>query len=269
MKPYVTGKRHKKRKNRTLIRFVLIISICLVIATVVNYTNLFQTVINSVLPNGKTQLSEYTAKHNLSLSAYPQDLIDLYERNPETKDFVFEYPFVKDNPPAVDLSGIDTSTVPLFLQWDQRWGYNQYSNELFGLSGCGPTCLSMVAVYLTGDTKMDPSWMGEFATSHGYSTDGNGSAWALFSEGGKTLGFDVTEIPLDEQRVIDNLQVGNPIAAVMGPGDFTSTGHFIVFTGYEDGKLKVNDPNSKANSEKLWEFAQIQSQIRNLWVFRN
>lgn len=79
----------------------------------------------------------------------------------------------------------------------------------------------------------------------------------------------MTEIPLDEQRIINNLQVGNPIVAVMGPGDFTSSGHFIIFTGYEDGKLKVNDPNSKANSEKLWDFSKIQGQIKDLWVFRN
>ncbi len=29
---------------------------------------------------------------------------------------------------------------------------------------------------------------------------------------------------------------------------------------------KVNDPNSKARSEKLWDLASIKGQIRNLWV---
>lgn len=91
---------------------------------------------------------------------------------------------------------------------------------------------------------------------------------ALFG-GRKRAGFDVTEIPLDEERVIANLEVNNPIVAVMGPGDFTTTGHFIVLTGYENGKIKVNDPNNRENSEKLWEFDRIQSQIRDLWVFRN
>ena len=155
------------------------------------------------------------------------------------------------------------------MQWDQRWGYQQYAGDVFGLTGCGPTCLSMVAMYLTGDTSMTPGWMGQFAEDSGYASDGNGSAWALISEGGQQLGFDVTEIPLDEQRVIDNLEVGNPIVVIMGPGDFTTSGHFIVFTGYEDGKIKVNDPNSRKNSEKLWEFSDIQDQIRNLWAFRS
>ena len=78
----------------------------------------------------------------------------------------------------------------------------------------------------------------------------------------------MTEIPLDEKRIAENLKVGNPVVAVMGPGDFTTDGHFIVFVDYEDGKIRVNDPNSKVNSEKLWEFDSISSQIKQLWVFR-
>ena len=82
------------------------------------------------------------------------------------------------------------------------------------------------------------------------------------------MGLDVVEIPLDENRVIDNLKVGNPIICVMGPGDFTTTGHFIVMTEYKEGKIKINDPNSKLRSEKLWYFDDIKCQIRNLWVCR-
>lgn len=212
---------------------------------------------------------EYANDHNLKISDYPQDLLDLYARNPETEKFVLEYPERKDQPSSIDLSQYqDTSTVPLLMQWDQQWGYETYSGNLFGLTGCGPTCLSMVAIYLSGDTTMNPAWMGEFATQHGYVSEGNGSAWTLFSEGGRELGFDVTEIPLDEQRIIKNLQVGNPIVVSMGKGDFTTTGHFIVMTGYTDGKIQVNDPNSRANSEKLWSFDNIKGQIKNLWVFR-
>ena len=48
--------------------------------------------------------------------------------------------------------------------------------------------------------------------------------------------------------------------------DFTTTGHYIVLVGTEDGLLRVNDPNSYANSEKLWTYEQLESQFRNLWV---
>ena len=82
------------------------------------------------------------------------------------------------------------------------------------------------------------------------------------------MGLDVTELPLDKNRIIRNLQVGNPIICVMGPGDFTSTGHFIVMTGYVDGKISVNDPNSPSRSNMLWDYEDIKDQIRNLWACR-
>ena len=138
-----------------------------------------------------------------------------------------------------------------------------------GLSGCGPTCLFMVTIYLTGDTSKNPVWMADFATEHGYAVDGVGSDWSLMSLGGAELGLDVTEIPADRERVKNNLSVGNPIIAIMGPGDFTSDGHFIVLTGMEDGKWTVNDPNSRKNSEKDWNPDTVLGQARNLWVFRN
>lgn len=43
--------------------------------------------------------------------------------------------------------------IPLLLQWDQRWGYVSYGSSDIALSGCAPTCLSMVIVGLTGNLK--------------------------------------------------------------------------------------------------------------------
>ena len=264
------SKRKVKRRKRHPKLLWTVAIFCIIFAlTTGKGGNLLDSIVDNIsISQGTPKLKRYAKEHGLLLSDYPQKLIELYERNPETKQFVFEYPLKKDNPPAATLDSINTSSVPLFLQWDQRWGYEQYSGDLLGLTGCGPTCLSMVSVYLTGDTTMTPSSMAKFAESHGYASTGNGSSWTLFSEGGVKLGFDVTEIPLVEKRIVDNLNVGNPIVAIMGPGDFTTTGHFIVVTGYKDGKIKINDPNSKKNSEKLWDFSKIKGQIRNLWVFR-
>jgi hypothetical protein len=214
-------------------------------------------------------LEDFAKKHDLTMEAYPPELLELLERNQEAKKFVWEYPLKKDERPEIDLSEYaDADEMPLLMQWDQRWGYTQYSGNVMGLTGCGPTCLSMVAMYLSNDTTRDPAWMAEFSTENGYAAEGSGTAWALFSEGGERLGFDVTEIPLDEKRIADNLEVGNPVVAVMGPGAFTTEGHFIVFTRYENGKLRVNDPNSRANTDKPWDFEEISSQIKQLWVFR-
>ena len=37
-------------------------------------------------------------------------------------------------------------------------------------------------------------------------------------------------------------------------------------TGYEDGMIRINDPNSPLRSQTLWSYDRIQDQIRNLWV---
>ena len=219
--------------------------------------------------NSNPLICEFALKNRILITEWPEELVELLDKNPETKDFVLNYPLLKDSTPEIDLSEhTDTDCVPLLFQWDQRWGYNQYAGELMGLSGCGPTCLSMVCLYLLDDPTYTPKYIAEFAEENGYSVDGNGSAWTLISNGGVELGLDVTEIPLDENRIIRNLEAGNPIICVMGLGDFTSTGHYIVLTEYADGMVTVNDPNSNARSEQRWELTSIIGQIRNLWVCR-
>lgn len=202
------------------------------------------------------------------LSLYPPKLVELLTKNPETEKFVLEYFTAKDKEYVIDVSNYGRDTVPLFLQWDQRWGYIQYGTDVAGLTACGPTCLAMVGYYLTGDPYYSPDKMMQFATQNGYCTPGGGTPWILFSQGGVQLGFKVTELPLDKNRIRINLQAGVPIVCSMGPGIFTTTGHYIVLTGWEDGKIRINDPNSIANSEKLWTYEEIKSQIRNLWAFQ-
>ena len=215
------------------------------------------------------ELHTYAEQHETALADYPDALVQLYARNPDARDFVRDYPKKKNLTPTIDLSGLAGSeTVPLLLQWDERWGYREYNESIIGLAGCGPTCLSMVTIYLTGDTTKDPLWMCQFAEEHQFNVPGSGSKWALISEGGRMLGLDVTQIPLDQDRIYRNLDVGNPIIVVVGPGDFTTDGHFLVLTGHDGDKITLNDPNSPTNSQKSWDYDTLAGQIQSLWVLR-
>ena len=208
----------------------------------------------------------YAKENGYSFRDYPESLIELLKRNPEAEQFVLQYPSTKDNAPAIDMTPyLNTEKVPLFLQWDARWGYMTYGSDVAGLTGCGPVCLSMAAVYVTDDPAFSPDKMIRFAADNNYYVSGSGSSWTLISEGGVRLGLDVAELPLDEGRIRKALNAGMPVICAMGPGDFTTTGHFIVITGVQDGKFTVNDPNSQRNSEKLWSYEAIKGQIRNLW----
>ena len=214
------------------------------------------------------RVKAYADEMGVSYWKYPESLIDLLERNPETEEFVLEYPFRDEQ--ELEIFEYDLSEgVPLMMQWDKRWGYLHYGSDMVGITGCGPVCLAMAGYYVTdGDDDFHPEKIVEFAEKNGYYSKGNGSSWTLISEGGVKLGLDVTEIPLVKKRVMDNLEVDNPIICSMRAGDFTTSGHYIVLVGCEDGLIQVNDPNSYANSEKLWSYEQIEGQIRNLWVIR-
>ena len=63
------------------------------------------------------------------------------------------------------------------------------------------------------------------------------------------------------------LEDGRVIVANVGPGVFTEIGHYLLVVGYEDGKFQINDPNSPANSQKLWEFEEFADQIKMMWSF--
>lgn len=217
-------------------------------------------------------IEAYASQHALTIGAWPQELIDLLDRNPETEEFVLGYPYHNGADEYIDIS-VDIgpyNEIPEFYQWDQRWGYKTYGSNLMGLTGCGPTCLSMVAVHLLGDTSMNPAWMADYSMDNGYYDYENmsGTFWTLMTDGATGLGLEAIEITADEQRMIDNLDVGNPIICIMGPGVFTDEGHFIVITGYSDGKFTIHDPNSIENTQKEWEYDEFADQIMNIWTYR-
>ena len=112
---------------------------------------------------------------------------------------------------------------------------------------------------------MNPKDLAAFAEDSGYYASGYGSSWTLISEGSTRLGLTATEMPLVKKKMTDALEAGHPVILAMGAGDFTTTGHYIVLTGLQDGQFTVNDPNSIENSQKLWSYEQLEDQIRNIW----
>lgn len=214
-------------------------------------------------------IKEYADAHSIPYEKYPDEIIDMLGRNSETEDFVLSFPQEYGKAHTVDMSEYEScKTVPLFIQWDKRWGYMDYSGGVAGLTACGPLCLSMAAYYLTKSPDMSPDKIIEFAKENNYYAEGNGSRWTLISEGGEKLGLSVTELPLVKSKIINSLENGFPVICAMGKGHFTSTGHFIVLTGCENGKFSVNDPNSRERSRQLWNYDEIKDEIRNIWEIK-
>lgn len=199
---------------------------------------------------------------------YPQALRELVQKNPETLDFVYDYPINSTLTPEIDLSAeASGGTVPLLLQWDERWGYRSYGSGLIGYTGCGPTCLSMVALYLTGDANYDPGTVAQYAQQQGYYVEGSGTAWEMMATGCAHFGLKSEEIGLDENEMATALSGGKVLICSMGPGDFTDGGHYIVLTGHSDAGFSICDPNSPKRSAQTWTFDRLKNQIRNVWAF--
>lgn len=200
---------------------------------------------------------------------YPDFMVQLLDRYPETLPFVYDYPKAKDKEVSIDLSDeVTRGTVPLFLQWDERWGYREYGNDLMAITGCGPTCLSMVLCALTGDADWSPWAVAQYADKNGYYVEGTGTAWALMSQGAAELGLSAEEMSLSESGIRERLSMGQPIICSMGPGDFTTAGHFVVLSGLnDDGTIQIRDTNSPKNSDQSWELSRLMNQMRNLWAY--
>lgn len=218
------------------------------------------------------ELELFASEHGFTLEDYPEKILELYERNSEAREYCMNYPLEYGKEHENDISGYaDYEGVPLFIQWDKQWGYKDYIGSVGGLSACGPTCLSMVTYYFTRDPEMTPAYMMEFAEKHKYGLKGAGTQWSLFSEGAEKLGLDMKELTSEqiqsEKQIARVLDSGRIIVMNVRPGIFTTVGHYMLVVGYEDGKFKLNDPNSPDNSAKLWEFDEFDQDIKMMWSF--
>ena len=222
-------------------------------------------------------LQRFIENNGLTRADYPDFVLESYQKCAELygeyfecQDFYLNYPLLKEVTHEIDISGLDRSNgVPLMLQWDERWGYLEYGVSVCGIGGCGPTSLSMVAYYLTGDSKYTPAYMMQYATENKHVIPTGGTDWSLFGTGAVELGFQVEQLPNVERTVAKRLEAGIPVVVNVGPGTFTTGGHYMVLVGYENGMFRINDPNSPEYSSRLWAWDDFQDQVRNFWAISN
>ncbi len=198
---------------------------------------------------------------------YPEELRILLSGNADTFDFVYAYPKKKGKLFSDTLGNITKGEFPYLLQWDERWGYASYGDNMIAINGCAPTTLSMVIAGLTGRSDVTPYTVAKYSESKGYYVAGVGTSWNLLDDVGS---FGITNVPVlnTYESISASLTSHHPIICSMLPGDFTKTGHFILLYGMQDGDIKVYDPNSISRSEKLWSYDAIKDQIAELWCYQ-
>lgn len=201
------------------------------------------------------------------MDQYPEALLNNLCCNPNMLDFALGYQENYDTTSGT-LEASELDGIPLFIQWDKRWGYDAYGNDVIGLSGCGPTCLSMIVIGLTKNQEATPDKLADYATEHGYYEQNSGTKWSFMDEVDAVYGVQGYYIYLSKDNMQEELSQGHPLVCAMRSGDFTSQGHFIVIAGMEGDKFLVHDPNSIERSQQLWDYDTLQYQISAIWAFK-
>lgn len=217
----------------------------------------------------------------LNMQDYPDWLLEHMIAQPETIDWVVEYPeYMKKSEEEINqiaLEPVDLEQyemhgqIPIFYQWTSTWGYAKYGEEQIAIDGCGPTCLAMVAVGLTGDTSYTPKKVADISMEIGTYLSDTGTTWDLMEKGPGQMGFQSWQMKSwSASAILQELESGHPVICSMKEGNFTTQGHFIVLAGVaEDGKVLVNDPNSKVRTQTEWDAQELLDQAKGMWAFSN
>lgn len=159
--------------------------------------------------------------------------------------------------------------LPIHDYYQTNYRDVAYGNGTIASSGCGPTCIAMLTTYLNGEvtTPVDVCRWCEAD----YYVPGAGTSWSVFPGAADKYGYGCINMGLDYEAVLEEIANGNPVVVLVGPGTFTSEGHYMVIKGMtSSGELVLNDPNQK-NVDKYgtnqFKAETVLGEAKNFWVF--
>ncbi|WP_049728557.1 C39 family peptidase [Dorea sp. D27] len=167
-----------------------------------------------------------------------------------------------ESPVVVSDSGC-SMPVAMYSQSDPSWaGYLYGGRDPMASYGCGPTALAIAVTSLTGQS-VSPVDTAKWSYANGYFSPGRGSVHGLIPRGAESYGLKAEKLAAitpDSLRMV--LSADKLLVLLMGPGDFSDTGHFIVAYGYDSsGCILIADPASPERSSVTWAAETLISQL--------
>ena len=149
-----------------------------------------------------------------------------------------------------------------YQQGDERWGNLKYGSDRISTHGCGPTAMAMVVSSMT-DTLILPQEMAQWAVNNGHWAHRSGSYHSIVIAAATAFGLQAESYPLrDADALRQELMGGNLLVALVGPGHFTQSGHFIILRGVTlSGDILVADPGSSDRSLVAWDAQLILNEL--------
>ncbi len=148
--------------------------------------------------------------------------------------------------------------MPYFNQGDAAFNQREfYPGKTVKSSCCGPCCLAMVIVGMTGKS-VTPFELAVEGAKNGY-YHGKGFQWPYMAEFAAKNGLKANRFKPTAQAVLDALNQGYPVIAKMKNGVFSNgSGHYIVLRGVdEDGNILILDPGKRARNDIAWPLSVI------------
>lgn len=171
-------------------------------------------------------------------------------------------------------------TQPIsYLQTDPRWGSLDYSapgeKTTIAASGCGPTAMAMVLA-TWADPSVTPKTECAWALAHGYKAPRQGTYYGYFEPAGARYGLRVTRLNYASlygnatsafhAQVKDALDRGELVIACMGPGNWTSSGHYVLVWGIQGDTIYINDPASTKAARTKGSYSLFKQQVKYYWI---
>ena len=169
-----------------------------------------------------------------------------------------------------------------YLQTDPRWANNDYSakgdGSTIGTAGCGPTAAAMVIATWKNHT-ITPAHTAAWAKSVGYKAPNQGTYYSYFAPQMAKFGIECHQVNFKNLRTLSALdaavyhekalqavQKGNMVIACMGPGLWTSSGHFILWWKVTGTMVHINDPASSKAEKELAPLKRLQREVKYYFI---
>ena len=191
--------------------------------------------------------------------------------DPETETPLLDIPLLNptDFTVSTPKSEWRAGEMPHLYQTDVKWASLPYGGSTVATNACGPTVMTMLYVYFTGNTDMDPGDMSTWADRNNYAPTG-ATEWAFMTDAAAAFGFYGEMVAPTRSTIEDALRSGNPVVCVVDPGDFTDVGHYIILKSIDDrAMVEVYDPNSPERSARKWDIVRVLNQTDVAWIYSN